>query len=245
MLAPKYRSGAKVPITKKILCLANSKKNSGRCVAGREVLAAGPGPWVRPVSVRESEEVSENERQYKDGSDPKVLDVLDVPLVKHHPHACQTENWVLDDKSYWTKVGQVGWKELQGYVENPAALWINGQSTYHGQNDEITRAAADKLPSSLFLVRTATVELKVMAPSAAFGNPKRRVLGVFEHHGPTYAFWVTDPVIEREYLAKPDGSYKLGESCLCLSLGEPFTKKGVEYRYKLIAAIIQKASVPS
>lgn len=234
-----------MPTTKKILCLANSKKESGRCIAGREVLGSGAGPWIRPVSSREHQEVSENERQYEDGSDPKILDVFNVPLIKHHPHACQTENWLLDEKLYWTKVGQIGWEELQPYVENPETLWINGSSTIHGENDEMDRAAADMLPRSLYLVRTAKVDLRVLAPGAAYGNPKRRVLGTFEHRGTTYAFWVTDPVIEREYKAKDDGDYKLGECCLCVSLGEPFSKKGVEYRYKLIAAIIQKTSVPA
>ena len=87
-------------IVKRILCLANSKKLSGRCVAGREVLDAGPGSWIRPVSVRLSEEVSEDERQYQDGSDPRVLDIIDVPLIRHQPHACQTENWLLDPDYY-------------------------------------------------------------------------------------------------------------------------------------------------
>ncbi len=31
-------------VVKRILCLANSKKMSGRCVAGREVQDTGPGP---------------------------------------------------------------------------------------------------------------------------------------------------------------------------------------------------------
>ena len=38
-------------------------------------------------------EVSEEERRYEDGGDPRVLDVIDVPLLKHRPHACQVENW--------------------------------------------------------------------------------------------------------------------------------------------------------
>lgn len=233
-----------MPVVKRILCLANSKKMSGRCVAGREVLDTGPGPWIRPVSARPTEEVSEDERQYQDGSDPRVLDVVDVPLIRHQPHACQTENWLLDPGYYWSRVRQIGWAELQLYVENPATLWTNDRSTNHGVNDEIFQADADVLPNSLVLICVADLELSVFAPGASFGNPKRRVLGKFCYRGIRYALWVTDPIVERDYKAKPDGTYKVGECCLCVSLGEPMQKQnGESCRYKLVAAMIQRQSI--
>lgn len=231
--------------SKRILCLANSKKHSGRCVAGREITAAGAGAWIRPVSARPGEEVSENERQYQDGSDPRLLDVIDVPLVRPAPHACQTENWLLDPSGYWSRVRKADWNELLQYSEAPATLWVNGHSTYHGQHDEIPQADADALPGSLFLIRVSRVDLRVFAPQETFGNPKRRVLARFEHAGVDYAFWVTDPIVEREYLARADGYHQLGDCCLTISLGEPFQKNnGQSYRYKLVAAIIRRDAGP-
>lgn len=228
-------------LLKRILCLANSKKLAGRCIAGRELTDAGPGHWIRPVSARVTEEVSENERQYEDGSDPRLLDVIDVPLLSAAPHACQAENWLLDPGYYWTRVGRAGWQELQAYVEAPLTLWVNGHSTYHGAFDEIPQAVADSLSGSLYLIRFDQVQLHAFAPSEAFGNPKRRVQAHFSHGHVPYAFWVTDPVIERAYLAQPDGYYTLGECCLTISLGEPFVKNdGTSHRYKLVAAIVQR-----
>lgn len=230
--------------TKRILCFANSKKMSGRCIAGREVSAQGPGPWVRPISNRPTEEVTEYERQYQDGSDPRVLDLIDVPVICHHPHACQSENWLIDANEYWVRSGQARWHHLQEFTENPATLWHNGHSTYHGLNDEIPRDMADALPNSLHLIHVGDLELHVFAPGAAFGNPKRRVQGAFQHRGVNYKLWVTDPLIEREYLRQDSGTYTLGESMLCLSLGEPYQKNEVAWcRYKLVAGIIQKALV--
>jgi hypothetical protein len=226
---------------KRIVCLANSKKMSGRCIAGREIREGSAGPWIRPVSNRQNEEVSENERQYKDGSDPRLLDVIEVPLLQPIPHACQTENWLLDPNRYWRRIGRANWNELQAYVEDPPMLWVTGSSTFHGAHDEIPLAEADRLPRSLYLIRVAGVDLHVFAPQEAFGNPKRRVQVRFRHGGVMYRLWNTDPQIEREYLTREDGNYALGECCLTISLGEPYEKKGDYYRYKLVAAILPRA----
>ena len=77
---------------KRIVCLANSRKLHGRCVAGREWTDGRAGQWVRPVSDREHQDVSEYERQYEDGSDPRVLDIIDVPVLDPKPEIYQTEN---------------------------------------------------------------------------------------------------------------------------------------------------------
>lgn len=50
---------------KRLVCLANSRKSGGRCIAGRELLAGNVGEWIRPVSGREHEEVSARERKYE------------------------------------------------------------------------------------------------------------------------------------------------------------------------------------
>ena len=82
-------------VTKTIICLANSRKLSGRCLAGKELSGSAVGPWIRPVSARPTEEVSERDRAYKDGSDPRVRDIIDVPLIEPKPKTFQSENWLL------------------------------------------------------------------------------------------------------------------------------------------------------
>lgn len=225
-----------VTTTKRIVCLANSRKLWGRCIAGREwAEGEGAGGWVRPVSEREHQEVSEYERQYEDGSDPRVLDIIDIPVLKPQPGDFQTENWLLDPKCYWEKAGSYSPLDLSVLTDPVAPLWIDGDGTYHGRNDRISIELADEVRSSLRLIRVRELNLRVFAPGEAFGNTKRRVQGRFAHAGDEYAFWVTDPGYERRYLAKLDGYYAIGDCHLTISLGEPY--KG--FVYKLIAAIIE------
>ena len=121
---------------KPIVCLANSRKLYGRCVAGREWIDGRAGRWIRPVSEREHQEVSEYERQYEDGRDPRVLDVIDVPVPGPRPRDYQTENRLLDSGYYWEKVGGLSWFDLPVLVDPVAPLWLDGHSTYHGLNDQ-------------------------------------------------------------------------------------------------------------
>lgn len=222
--------------TKQMICLANSRKLSGRCVAGRELVDGVLAGWIRPVSDRLHQEVSEYERQYQDGSDPAVLDVIDVPLLRSAPNSFQRENWILDPEYYWTKVGEVSVDDLSSMVDGDTPLWIDGYSTYNGANDKIPLDLAEQLTSSLALVRAPSVELRVFAPGEAFGNSKRRVQARFSLSGTHYALWVTDPVYERRYLAEDNGTYGLGECYLTLSIGEPYNGE----TFKLVATIVER-----
>lgn len=226
-------------IVKRMVCLANSRKLKGRCIAGRELTAGQPTGWLRPVSEREHEEVSKYERQYEDGSDPRVLDVIDVPLLVARPKAYQQENWLLDPKHHWVKVGRATWNDLPQLAESPASLWVNGHDTYNGHNDKVPLGIAVELLASLALLKVDRLRLSVFPPGDAFGNPKRRVQGQFVHADSVYHLWITDPEYEQRFLDQPDGEYELGESYLTVSLSEPHEG----YCYKLVAAIIERAMV--
>src|SRR5690349_13213911 len=133
-----------MPYTKTIICLANSRKPpSGRCVAGREIIRGGFADWVRPVSERPTREISEDERRFENGRQPKVLDVLEIPMRAHVPSGHQQENHEIDAGYYWVKRRTADWQELLGAVEHVGGpLWANSSSSYYGVNDRVNAAEA-------------------------------------------------------------------------------------------------------
>ena len=178
--------------------------------------------------------MSEYERRYEDGSDPQVLDVIDVPVLEPLPTDYQTENWLLAPERSWEKVDRLTPADLPALTDPIAPLWIDGHHTHNGQNDKIPIAAIGSVTASLRLLHVDRLRIVVCTPDEAFGNNKRRVQGWFRHADREYALWVTDPDFERTYLANPNGAYDISECHLTISLGEPYH----DACYKLIAAII-------
>jgi hypothetical protein len=220
---------------KVILCLANSRKISGRCVAGREITAAGLGSWIRPVSARDHGELSELDRRFQNGTDPRLLDIVRIPLLRPHPITFQTENHVINDDAYWTLEGRGSWVRALAAVDgSDRPLWANESSSYNGEHDRVSEVAASPADGSLRLLDVQDLEVLVVVEGAEFNNAKRRVRGRFVHGDVRHCLSITDPIVERRFLAQPDGTYPVGRAMLCISLGEPWQG----WAYKLIAGII-------
>lgn len=226
--------------TKRIVCLANSRKPpSGRCVAGRELAGAGFGDWIRPVSARVTQEVSLEERRYENGQDPRLLDIIAVEMKNPQPQRHQKENHLIDADYYWVKEGAISWQILQAAVEAPAGpLWLNGDSSYHGENDRVPENSLDGLSRSLYLVRPEQLRLVVASEGGSFVPPRRRVRARFTLCGHSYCIVVTEPSTESEFLARNNGEYPVSDALLCISLGEVFHG----FAYKLAASVITQPS---
>jgi hypothetical protein len=225
-----------VNYSKKIVCLASSRRPCGRCIAGREVIDGGYGGWIRPVSARPSAELTLKERCYENDTEPQVLDIIDIPMIGTVPHAHQTENHMIDATYYWTKQGAFTWADLADLVDRPGFLWGNGDSTHHGMNDRMHQALASQFAKSLFLIEPEALTVQVQTEVGALENPTRRVRADFWYHGTRYNFIVTDPLAEQVFLTADADEYRLNNVYLTVSLSEAF--EGDRCCHKLVDAII-------
>ena len=74
------------------ICLANSRKLSGRCVAG--IRTDGQG-WVRPVSKKPYGTLSSDDYRLEGTREAGLLDVITVDFAGLRPEPHQQENMVL------------------------------------------------------------------------------------------------------------------------------------------------------
>lgn len=221
---------------KRIACLANSYKTGGTCIAGREILEGGYGPWIRPVSGRLTAEVVPSESRYEDNSNPKVLDVIDVPFLAPAPQHHQTENHVIDTTRRWKKVGELDWNVLAQLCEQPSTLWINRDRTNTGAFNCMSQEEATTQRDSLVLIKPHSLTVEV---GHSPWDGKRIYRGNFKYNGVYYSLSITDPLARGVFAAKQESEYPVKDAFLCVSLTEPAPQDG--RCHKLVAAIIAKS----
>ncbi len=84
----------------RIICLANSTRPGGRCIAGIDIETE---EWVRPVSRSINRAITWDMRNIE-GEEPQILDVIEIPLEDHGPdEGCQPENRLVKPGK-WRKV---------------------------------------------------------------------------------------------------------------------------------------------
>ena len=220
---------------KRILCLANTRRNRGQSIAGIEIGGSGGPLWIRPVADRLTDELTPSECQYEDGGDPRVLDIMDVPLREPRPTEFQPENWLHDPDHRWTKAGTGQIFDLERFAEKRGALWSNGAQTKDGENDLLASAQGTAVGGfSIRLIRA--MDLVVVVPADQRGSGPR-VFARFVFDGVDYAMAVGDPAAEREYRAMGAGEYLVEDCYLTISLGTPFAD-GDRNRHKIVSALI-------
>jgi len=239
------------PMMKKTFAiLANSVRKGCRCIAGRELLQpAGQsswGPWIRPVSQQGEGEISDQESACSDGTQPAVLDVVEVSLAAKQAHPYQPENYLLALSSPWRKLGVLDPERLPALEEQPAHLWFQRGER---RTDRIhsSRARHSLLPfQTLYLIRPASLRFRIWEANDEYhDHPHKHRRAIFIYNGVEYDLPITDPTMDARYfrpfpaLEQPARVIlpKNPQRCrIVASLAAPF-KDG--YHYKVAATILE------
>ena len=236
-----YLSPVTNPISyeKTILCLAASRRPGGRCVAGKEYANGAAAGWVRPVNAQ-NHAMSESDLLYENGTSADVLDIVTIPMMAPMPLGHQQENHLINPECHWELNDKATWQQIVAATDAVVGtLWSNNDSSYHGLNDKVAEATANTFQNSLCLISPVNLRLIVGQESQYGGGSRRRVRASFNLNGSTYNFVVTDPWIETKYFARPDGTYSIPESRLCISLPEILAGSAT----KLVATVITPARI--
>jgi hypothetical protein len=215
-----------------VLVLANSRKLSGRCVAGIDL---GTGRWVRPVGATPDGELVRADYLARFGSDRIEVrpgDIVDMALgesrrTPYHPEDVQTSRpWVLVERLSSEALAA----KVRPFVERPKHL---------------LGSAGDRLAISEIADRPDHCSLQLIhSESSAFywkksvrGTPQLRCAMTTGRNSLNLA--VTDPEVER--LIGATERRTIPNCLLTISLTLPFSPSGAseEQCFKIVAAVVQ------
>lgn len=218
-----------------IICLANSRKLQGRCVAGLRTDGQG---WARPVVQGGTGTLFPALYRLPDGSEPRLLDVIRVGCLRPQPEPHQPENWYIDG-SPWELAARPAPAAMRpllraGVVPGPDLLG----DTHTKKN--YAELLATPAPASLVLVVPRNLQWNITTGRRGDRRTKAR----FSLADANYELSVTDPVWTQRLEYLPLGLH--GRAAAGLAAGERlvFTISFSEPAswdnccYKLVAAVI-------
>lgn len=206
-----------MPFELDILCLANSWKHGGRCIAGKVYGGDRSGEWIRPVSaIAGQRQITYAQMAYGAGRYADVLDIIRIRFEGAEPNTFQRENLIVSN-SQWLKLGTLDNDDLEDWIDTPRTVWTNGMSSRYGHNDKMDSLRLFATRSSLMMIQPVNPRVKVAAEYD--GKIKVRIL--FEYGGHHHALTTTDLWAQDTYRGLGVGEYQLPPViAMTISLGE-------------------------
>ena len=229
------------------ICLANSFKYGGRCIAGIEIrLSAdektfrvvddqGEPRWIRPVQ----RETSHKEIPTETARNIRILDVIELSNTEACGSGCQNENF------YYSRMRII--KSLPFSQKVLQALLSKRDYVLHSQGRFLTHKEYCANQGSLMLIEPEEPEI-IREEKLKDGIKKIQYKTRFTYKGNEYLISVTDP----RYLERMEGysnvpligKFPTGTFYYAISMTEePVEVDGQLQHYKLIAGIIDTRSV--
>jgi hypothetical protein len=207
------------------VCLANSLKEGGKCIAGIEldefynpVIVEGQPKWIRPVCPTTHGEVPEWIAAPFD-----LLDILSVDGIVTKPEGYQCEN-VLFDQRCIHAIGKFPCSRLSELCH--ASDFIFGN-----QGKAISEEAIVGLDHSLMFICVEEFAPVKLVNINRRNKPQIRMH--FRYQGVDYDFPVTDPFFRYAFEENPKLLEEKKEIYLCVSIGIAWEG----WHYKLVAGV--------
>jgi len=207
-----------------MLCLANSKKEGGKCIAGLDLAS---GEWVRPVSSLSHGVLYSSDCALEGGALPKVLDVVSVPVFEPEPQPHQPENWLIAPKQ-WKLVERMTLDGARGHLD---PLCVRGPELLRGRSDRISYDDIERTPLSESLAL-----IHVDRPTFEF-NPWNVFRARFVHGNQHYDLGFTELSEWATEARRNAPVHAAGSWYFTVSLTEPFGQGN--NCFKLVAAGIE------
>ncbi len=217
-----------------IICLANSKKLGGRCIAG--IRTDGKG-WIRLIGRNDDQgALFPDDYTLIDGSEPKKLSVIEIGISTSKPKPYQPENWLIESTP-WRLVSHTLNQSHLRLIKN---AFFQGDSLFGTKFDRIPYTQFEQYPVKSSLEIIQPMGVKWVIKNNYSGNRQIRV--IFYLHNIEYDLVVTDPDW-LEKLAEFDLGYYTSEEIglpqevkflFTISLGVPYNGDC----YKLVAAVM-------
>lgn len=206
---------------REVIILTRSSKFRGYCVAGVD---SNTGEWVRFVSnnTQTHGALSIRDIIYEDGSICNPLDVVLVNVVGATPLAHQPENYLIDSRKYWRKIGERQISDVLCIHPAEVRPYLYGNLSPFVDGEEI-----DSIGYSLTLIRVSF--LTIIHTTNINNKPKTKAN--FVYNGKWYNnMSVTDP----DFYSVPNGT-RVANAYVVISLPEtPFPE---DCYYKFVAQI--------
>jgi hypothetical protein len=209
------------------ICLANSFKYGGRCLAGIEIVLNdskytivkndnGTPKWIRPVSRKEHRELPMLETQ-----NINMLDIVEIEDIENCPNNAHSEN------VFHSSLKRTG-KKISQNANNLNNLCNNLHS-------KIFFNKGKAVPADIFQQTEYSLML-IKASNCTFFNDEKNKLRVrFSYNSTEYDLPVTDPIFISYMKAKGlDHINAENNYYFTISLGEELEG----WHYKLVAGII-------
>jgi hypothetical protein len=211
----------------RFVCLANSFKEGGRCLAGIEldknnnpIIANGRPKWVRPICNTPHGEVPTDLVAHIE-----ILDIIEIEITGYPDEEdYQSENAFFRKNSIRV-IGSVNFAQLYQLCDNKGLIFGNRGKAV---SDEVIKS----LSYSLMLVHINQFEVIEKIYDDNPDWPKHRL--VFSYNGQQYDLPITDPAFIHDYKSDPDILEDVEDIYLSLSLAIVHNK----WHSKLVAGII-------